>query len=1300
MKNRRLWAAVAAVILLAAAAWFALGRRRGDAPLEGNLIRNGAFTEIQNGMPAGWETGMWVTSPGASFLEAVTLDGTHAVLVENAAPNDARFEQRVGVRPGSLLRLRARVRAEGCGDGIGANVSFLGVYGTSEDLHETGGQWRTLELYAQTGEDMREVTVCLRLGGYGSENTGRAWFTDVTLEEVDAAPAGAAFVSLETPAPARGGEESPDLTGAAIPLLLAGAAAWLALCAAMVRRGASIPQDRRTLAVMLAVPFILRLILACCVEGYGVDMGCFTAWAARMAERGPAGFYEEGYFCDYPPAYMLALGLIGHVINLFHIPYAGMGAQALLKLVPIACDLALALIARHVVTGMAGAAAGLAACLLLAWNPAHIITGSCWGQIDTVTVLLLLLVLTQAKKARWRAAIPLFALAVLTKPQAGLLAPLGLATLGKDLFEAHRQEQPGRAREALTGLGLGIAATLLIVFPFSLRQSSPLWLVERYTSTLGSYAYATLSTGNLMFLLGGNWKEITQPLFAGVTYGQLGTALMIAAFAWGLAVYLRGEGRSALFAAAAATLQLVFVLGVKMHERYVLPALALLLIAAFETGDWRFYASFALATAASAVNIGVVLAFDYLVAPNLWLGMALGACQMAAAALTAWACWALYLCRRPARAFTLGSAPRAAERPERAEYAEKARLRALLSGEETPRYAVTRGGVAAILLLTVAYAYVAFYDLGARSAPQTGYVSTMEDEQVVLALDEAVESFHLYYYGGISDTQFTVETSEDGERWDAPVRAFFDRGECFKWHALRRPIEEEDGTATGATGPMLTLGGRYIRLVFDGAGSALWEVAAVQDGTVLPLRVASSDGALPGRADDPEKLVDEPETVPEKPTYHNSMYFDEIYHARTGYEHAHALSTYETTHPPLGKDLMALCIRLLGMTPFAWRLSGCVAGILMLPVLWLLAMELLGKQRWAFAASVLFALDCMHFTQTRIATIDSFPVLFMMLMFLFMARWRGMSLFGARFGRTLVPLFFSGLFMGCAIASKWIGCYGAVGLALLFFARFVDQARAWRYAQAHSEEDAACARAAALFPRRALITLGCCVVFFVVIPLAVHILSYVPYLSYYGEVRWDAHTLRRVWDAQVLMFDYHKNLVATHYFSSPWYEWPVIAKPMWYYNADYAAPGMASSILAFGNPAVWWVGLAAILCALYAWARGSALPALLGRQPDRDAPSLAMIAMGFLSAYLPWVLVSRLTFIYHYFASVPFIILATVWALSRLEAARPRLARGLAAGLGLAALALFIGFYPLASGHEVSRAWCDAMNWFPGWMWY
>ena len=38
--------------------------------------------------------------------------------------------------------------------------------------------------------------------------------------------------------------------------------------------------------------------------------------------------------------------------------------------------------------------------------------------------------------------------------------------------------------------------------------------------------------------------------------------------------------------------------------------------------------------------------------------------------------------------------------------------------------------------------------------------------------------------------------------------------------------------------------------------------------------------------------------------------------------------------------------------------------------------------------------------------------------------------------------------------------------------------------------------------------------------------------------------------------------------------------------------------------------------------------------------------------------------------------------------------------LGVAAVVLFIAFYPYASGLEVSRDWLAQMNWFKNWMWY
>ena len=1314
MKKKTKWSIMAAALalVLAACAVVFLAQKEREQPVKpGNLLENGDFSAVTDGMPDHWNTGMWVTSAGASYLEAATAaDGTTAALVENVAANDARFEQTVSVRGNATYRLTARVMAEGCDpEELGANVSFLGVYGTSEDVHDTDGAWQTLTLYAHTGKGQKEATVCVRLGGYGSEATGRAWFTDVCLEQVEEAPVGAFVLDLSTPEPQKEPAQTDGGKGAVIPGLLAAAAAYLiaAFVVACTLLAGGRMDGRRgfaALAGLLLAALLLRVALSACVAGYGVDMGCFGAWASRMAAVGPANFYEEGYFCDYPPAYMLVLGALGGLANLFGLSFGTMGGEMLLKTVPVFCDILLALAVFLATDRVVGRRPALGMAALMALNPAYIITGACWGQIDSVLAVLLVALLLLARRGKWQAAIPVFALAVLAKPQAGLLVPLGLAALARDLVKDKASRKP-----IALGLLGGVLVTAVIVLPFSANQSSPLWIVDKYVETLSSYAYATLSTGNLMFLLGGNWTPNDQAVLGPITYGQLGMALMVLSFAFGIIVYLRGTGRRRLMLAGAATMQLVFVLGSKMHERYILPALALLLLAFVETGDVRLLASAVLASAAAAVNIGAVLAFEHLIAPNLWLGYVIGALQLLAAGLTVWAAVCLSLGRAPMRLPARRARPvsdahgEAAGGGEGLPSAAEMRMREELLHAKDYRLHLTKKDALIMLVLTLVYGVVGFWGLGATKAPQDGYTSTAAGETVVIDLGARYEDFHIYYYGGVSSTAFSVATSDDGVTYTEETGAYFDIGECYKWLAMRQPVYDADGSVSSVTGGMLSFSGRYIRLTFDGAASSLWEVAAVDgSGEVIPPVGASSAGGVEGRMSDPNSLIDEQDTVPDKPSYYNSMYFDEIYHARTGYEHAHGQYTYETTHPPLGKVFMSWCIRLMGMTPFAWRFAGALCGVLMVPAIYLLAKTLLGSTLWAGLCALLLSADCMHFTQTRIATIDSFPVLFMMLMFLFMARWMKMSYYHQRLRDTFVPLALSGAFMGLAIASKWIGCYGAVGLAVLFFSRFIGLWRQGLYAERHRDEDPAFVRAADTFRDKGIKTILACFVFFVFVPVVIYVLSYIPYLRAYGEIKWNLTTFARIWDAQVLMFDYHKNLVAEHYFASPWYEWPLIVKPMWYYNADFKGAGMASSILSFGNPAVWWTGLAGILFVLGYSVYRNALPALrvLPGREDEDDRAMPVIAVGFLSAYLPWVLVSRLTFIYHYFASVPWIIIATALGLKYLARHHRRLAYALAAVLSIAAIALFIGFYPLASGVEVPRAWCDAMNWFKGWMWY
>lgn len=172
---------------------------------------------------------------------------------------------------------------------------------------------------------------------------------------------------------------------------------------------------------------------------------------------------------------------------------------------------------------------------------------------------------------------------------------------------------------------------------------------------------------------------------------------------------------------------------------------------------------------------------------------------------------------------------------------------------------------------------------------------------------------------------------------------------------------------------------------------------SVTDGTVWFNELAFFDAAgnyIPATAEgNAAALFDEPEEVPETPSYLNGMYFDELYHARTAYEHLHGLSPYENSHPPLGKVFIMLGIAIFGMNAFGWRIIGTLFGIGMVPILYVFAKRLFKKSDYALLASFLFAFDFMHFTQTRIATIDVYGVFFILLMYYYMYQYYRMNFF-------------------------------------------------------------------------------------------------------------------------------------------------------------------------------------------------------------------------------------------------------------------------------------------------------------------
>lgn len=552
-----------------------------------------------------------------------------------------------------------------------------------------------------------------------------------------------------------------------------------------------------------------------------------------------------------------------------------------------------------------------------------------------------------------------------------------------------------------------------------------------------------------------------------------------------------------------------------------------------------------------------------------------------------------------------------------------------------------------LLLLTAVYALSAFWSLGNTQAPQS-WLNMKAGESVTFTAAETVEIGRIEYYTGLYTGSYELEYSADGVNWQrVELEQVYSR--LFYWLEPEELPEDRSAryfSLTAMCSDQLELGELA---VFSADGE---QVALLPD-----------EGALP--------LFDEQELVPDASHWMNSAYFDEIYHARTALEHLRGITPYEISHPPLGKLIIGLGIQLFGMTPFGWRFSGTLFGVLMVPLLYIFLKNLFGKTALALCGTALFTFDFMHLTQTRIATIDSYGVFFILAMFYFLYRWLALPA-GTPWRKCALPLFLSGLMFGIGCASKWIVIYGGVGLAVLFFIGLFWKCREWP-----KNEDG--------IPRRAgwvVGTLLFCVLCFVLIPVVIYLASYLPYAAAEGADSWEEY-LKLVWDNQVFMLTYHQGVDATHPYSSRWYQWLLDLRPILYYM-DNSVPGYTTRFAAFNNPIVSWAGLAAMITAAVQTIR-------------RRCGKGLFILIGYLSQLLPWVFISRTVFAYHYFPSILFLCLALAYVMNDLMESGRRW-KGAVYGLTGSAAGLYALFYPALVGLQVPTWYMKAfIKWFQSW---
>jgi len=455
--------------------------------------------------------------------------------------------------------------------------------------------------------------------------------------------------------------------------------------------------------------------------------------------------------------------------------------------------------------------------------------------------------------------------------------------------------------------------------------------------------------------------------------------------------------------------------------------------------------------------------------------------------------------------------------------------------------------------------------------------------------------------------------------------------------------------------------------------------------------------------------------------------FDEVYYASDGcwyagidYETCGLKSDVERSwvHPPLGKQLIALGIDGFGFDPFGWRVAAAVAGTLTVGLVGLLAFLLFRSELWAAVAALLLATEHLHFVQSRIAMLDVFLTMFVVLGFFLLVadrrlRERGTPVVSGGSGGVARPepgrggivqrapdgrgseggtesdvvlreeeaagseeaefppprdrsvwrplRLLAGAAFGAAIAVKWSGILALAAAALLSLAW--ERTRRKRQGVRRPTLSAL---------GRGLPGLALALA---VVPTLVYLATWIPWLADRG------FSLRELLTHHGEMARFHWNLdtetsagTPVHPYMSRAWTWLLLARPVSYYwQGD---PDCCQEILGMGNPVLFWGALVVVPYLLLVW-----------RRDWRAGVSVGPI----LFQYLPWLLVTRPLFLFYMTPVTPFLALGMTHALRDISGAeapaRARLAP--AAGLVLAvAVIAFLYFWPILVGSPLSRfAW-------------
>jgi hypothetical protein len=282
---------------------------------------------------------------------------------------------------------------------------------------------------------------------------------------------------------------------------------------------------------------------------------------------------------------------------------------------------------------------------------------------------------------------------------------------------------------------------------------------------------------------------------------------------------------------------------------------------------------------------------------------------------------------------------------------------------------------------------------------------------------------------------------------------------------------------------------------------------------------------------------------------------------------------------------------------------------------------------------------------------------------------------------SIIPLFFAFFFFALGFSSKWLVLFGFAGeLAILIVMRLNEVV--------HLKGKLSDKMYAFLEHPYSVIVL------FILMTIGIYFLSYIPDML-------AGRSFLDILNLQGQMYIYHSTLKATNGWESPWYNWPLMFNPFnaathvpyWFESASLLN-GAESIIVVLGNPAVWWLGFAAII-GLTVFTVPKILKKRFKFSLKDNLPAVFIVTVFFFQ-WMVYIFISRGTYIYHFYSDVPFLCLGSAFLIDKFW--RYRWAKVLSVAFFALVVALFVLFYPVISGAPAPISTIDSLKWFKSWV--